>query len=335
MQFDQPHILNYLWGIIALVIFLRWAAIYRAKIVEKFVEKKLLKHVMSTVHRRNHVYKYVLIVWVFVFGIIAMARPQWGFEWQEVKRKAIDIIVVIDTSKSMLTQDVKPNRLERTKLAVKDLIKKLKGDRIGLIAFSGDAFLLCPLTSDYNGFLLSLNDLGIDSVPRGGTNLEQAIRVGLESFEETNSQYKTLIVVTDGDNLEGDPTSLAKKARDEGVKIYTIGIGTREGELIQTSQGRQAPVFLKDSEGNFIKSRLNEPLLKQISIITDGAYVKASGAEFGLDLIYERDLSKLEKRSIDTKMQKKFYDRYQWPLALATIFLVVETCLPIRRKVQR
>ncbi len=324
--------LNLLWAVLLLVGFLRWAAVYREGVIRKFVDQKLVDKVVINAGRGVQLYRHILIVGVFVFAILALSRPQWGFEWQEVKRKAIDIIVVIDTSKSMLTQDVKPNRLERTKLAVKDLLKKLRGDRIGLIAFSGEAFLMCPLTSDYNGFVLSLNDLDVDSVPRGGTNLERALQVGLESFDETNSQYKTIIVVTDGDNLEGDPTAVARRAREEGVKIYAIGIGTREGELIQISDAGDAPTFLKDSEGNFVKSRLNEALLKQISLITEGAYVKASGAQFGLDLIYERDLSKLEKRELQTRMQKKYFDRFQWPLTVALILLVMESCLPRRKK---
>ena len=138
---------------------------------------------------------------VFVFSIVALARPQWGFEWHEIKREGLDILIVIDTSKSMLTQDVKPNGLERTKLAVKDLLRRLEGDRIGLIAFAGDAFLVCPFTVDYSGFLLSLNDLDVATVQRGGTNIGRAIDVALKGYGEIKNKYKAMVIITDGDNL--------------------------------------------------------------------------------------------------------------------------------------
>jgi len=267
----------------------------------------------------------------FIFSVLALIRPQWGFQWQEVKRQGIDILVVIDTSKSMLTQDVKPNRLERTKFAVQDLLKKLKGDRIGLIAFSGEAFSVCPLTVDYSGFQVSLNDLNIDSIPRGGTNLARAIQEAMKDYDETSSEHKAIVIITDGDNLEGDPIAAAKKAKDKGIKIYCVGIGSEEGELIQlTGSGRNT--FLKDSQGNYVKSRLNESLLKQIALITGGIYIKASGSQFGLDLIYERELSKIEKREIEAKMEKKYFERFQFPLALALLLLVVDTCLTTRKK---
>lgn len=322
------------WIVLFLVIFFWMTMLRHHVLVNRFVQGKLQGQVARNFMRKNKILKNLLILLVFVFGILALCRPQWGFEWQEIKRKGIDIIVIIDTSKSMLTQDVKPNRLERTKLAVKDLLKKLKGDRIGLIAFAGDAFLLCPLTSDYNGFMLSLNELGIDSIPRGGTNIEQAIQVGLKSFDEVNSQYKSMIIITDGDNTEGDPLKLAKQAKDAGVKIYSIGIGTKEGELIQISSPDSVnTVFLKDNNDNFVKSRLNERLLQEISVMTGGVYVKSSGAQFGLDLIYEEKLTALEKRDIESKMKKKYYDRFQIPLTLALILLLIETCITTRRKI--
>lgn len=334
MRFDQPHMFHLFWVILFLIIFF-WVALARHRtLMERFVQGKLQDQVAGSFLRRNKVLKNILIIFVFAFSILALCRPQWGFEWQEIKRKGIDIIVIVDTSKSMLTQDVKPTRLERTKLAVKDLLKKLKGDRIGLIAFAGDAFLMCPLTGDYNGFLLSLNELDIDSVPRGGTNIERAIEVGLDSFDEIESQYKTMIIITDGDNLEGVPLKMAGKAKESGIKIYTIGIGTKEGELIQISSPDAAnTLFLKDKDGNFIKSRLNERLLQEIALTTGGVYVKSSGVQFGLDFIYEKELSNLEKRDIENKMKKKYFDRFQIPLFLALIFLLVETCISTRRKI--
>lgn len=268
-----------------------------------------------------------MLTGAFAFSVLALARPQLGFQWQEVKRQGLDILIAIDTSRSMLTQDVKPNRLERTKLAVHDLIKKLKGDRIGLIAFAGDAFMVCPLTVDYGGFLLSLNDLSAATVPRGGTNVSQAIAEALRSYDNVPNKYKVVILITDGDNLEGDPLAQARRAKEAGVRIYSVGIGTQEGELIQVINEEGAAEFLKDRDGHFVKSRLNEKLLQEIALSTAGVYVRAGGAAFGLDVIYDQELSRLERRDIEDRKEKRYYDRFQIPLAMAFLLLFIETCL--------
>lgn len=332
MRFEHIMMLNLLWAVAALSLFLWWATTRRNKLLRRFVKEKLISEIAGTYRPGIRVLKNVLLCIFCVFAIIALARPQWGFEWQEVKRQGIDVMVIVDVSKSMLTQDVRPDRLQRTKLAVFDLLKKLKGDRIGLVAFAGDAFLMCPLTNDYDGFALSLTDLSVDSVPRGGTNMERAIKVAMDSFDKIDSQYKVIIVITDGDNHEGDPVETAREAKKQGVRIYTIGIGTKEGELIQLETLQGSARFLKDDQGNFVKSRLNENLLQQIALLTDGVYVKSSGAEFGLDYIYENDLNKLEKREIESKMQKRFYERFQWPLSAALVLLCIESCLSMRKK---
>src|SRR5205085_11737278 len=182
---------------------LSWFAKNKQNLLEPFAQHHLLSEI-GNFEPQLEFFRRVLLGLTIGFSILALARPQWGYEWQEIKRQGLDIIVAIDVSKSMLAQDVKPNRLERTKLAVQDLVKKLKGDRIGLIAFAGDAFLFCPLTVDYNGFLLSLQDLDTDSVSRGGTNLGRAMEEAIKEYDQTPSRYKAVIIVTDGDNLEGD-----------------------------------------------------------------------------------------------------------------------------------
>ncbi|MBZ0165672.1 MAG: VWA domain-containing protein, partial [Candidatus Omnitrophica bacterium] len=283
MRFEHTMMFHLLWIVAAMTVFLWWATAHRHKLLRKFIAAKLLAEIAGTYRPGMRVVKNVLLCVFFVVAIVALARPQWGFEWQEVKRQGIDVMVIVDVSKSMLTQDVRPDRLQRTKLAVFDLLKKLKGDRIGLVAFAGDAFLMCPFTNDYDGFALSLTDLSVDSVPRGGTNIERALKVAMDSFDKVDSQYKVVIVITDGDNHEGDPVEMAREAKKEGVRIYTIGIGTKEGELIQLEAHQGSSRFLKDDQGNFVKSRLNERLLQQIALLTDGVYVKSSGAEFGLD----------------------------------------------------
>jgi len=198
MQFAQIERLNLLWGIIIFTVLLVWTYRRRREIIARFIQVQLFEEIISGLNTRRQIIKSILIVLVFIFSIIALARPQWGFEWQEVKRQGIDILVAIDTSKSMLTPDVKPNRLERTKLGIKDLVARLKGDRIGIMAFSGEAFLVCPLTVDYNGFMMSLDDLKIDTIPVGGTNIAEAINEAIKIYDKAKVKNKVLIIVTMG-----------------------------------------------------------------------------------------------------------------------------------------
>ncbi|OGX37139.1 MAG: hypothetical protein A3C36_06750 [Omnitrophica WOR_2 bacterium RIFCSPHIGHO2_02_FULL_52_10] len=334
MHFARLDMLMWLWAVMALGLLLAWGYNRRQKFMRCFAQEQLVSEIAAGFCPKKAKQKNTLLILAAFFAVLALIRPQWGFRWQEVKRQGIDIMIVIDTSKSMLAQDVKPNRLERTKFAVQDLLKKLGGDRIGLIAFAGSSFLICPLTVDYGGFLISLNDLSVDIIPRGGTDIEEALTRAISGHDDVSSKHKAIIVITDGDNLEGNPIAAAEKAKEKGIKVYTVGIGSAEGELIQMRGPSGEIFFLKDSAGNFVKSRLNEGLLKQIALITSGIYVKASGSQFGLDLIYERELSSFEKREITAKMEKKYYERFQFPLGIAVILLVFETCMSRRKKLE-
>lgn len=333
MRFAESLFLYLLWGVAILGLLLFLAAKRKQKIMQRFAGG-LVKEIAPNISQKRNAWKNILVICVFTFSVLALARPQWGFKWQQVKRQGLDIIVAIDTSKSMLTQDVKPNRLERTKFAVKDLLKKLKSDRIGLIAFAGTSFLVCPLTVDYNGFLLSLEDLGPQSIPRGGTAIATAIRESIEGYDNTPSKYKAIIIITDGENLEGDPLKVAKEAKEKGIRIFCIGIGAKEGEMIQVKNEKGDYEFLKDDQGNFVKSRLNEKLLQQIALTTGGLYVRSSGAEFGLDVIYDQELSRMEKREIESEMEKRYHERFQIPLVIALLALIGETIIGSRKKIK-
>ena len=300
--------------------------------MEGFAQKDLLDELTGSFDRKKQKMKTVLVSVSVLMIILALMRPQWGFEWQEVKRSGLDILIAIDTSKSMLAEDVKPNRLERSKLAVKDLIKKLRGDRIGLIAFAGSSFLQCPLTVDYGGFMLSLDSLDVNAIPKGGTSLTSAIKTALESYEGGVKKYKTLVIITDGEDHEGNAAELAEKAKEKGIKIFTIGIGTKEGELIPVSDENGNVSYLKDRKGNVVKTRLDESTLQQIALNTGGSYVKATGTEFGLDLIYEEKLSKMEKREVENKMVRKYEERFQILLGFALLLLCIEPFIRERMK---
>lgn len=332
MRFTGLYFSSYLWVVIALVLFLIWSFKARQALLCRFAEKELLSEIANSLNKRKEVIKAIFLIMVFTFSILALMRPQWGFKWQKVSRKSLDILIAIDTSKSMLAIDVKPNRLEKSKLAVKDLLKKLKGDRVGLIAFSGTAFLQCPLTSDYNGFMLALDDLSAASIPRGGTSISSAIKVAMNSYEGGQKKYKVLILITDGEDHEGDPAKAAEEAAKENIRIFCIGIGTTEGDLIQVVNKSGKRTFLKDSNGDIIKTRLNENVLKQVAAATNGLYVRSSGADFGLDIIYDKKLSAMERRDTKARMDKIYYERFQIPLTIALIFLLIEMVITNKKR---
>lgn len=320
------------WLIIALIGFLFWATSRKIKAFETFADKNLLATLLASFDIRKYRLKEALIIVALFFTVFALMRPQWGFKWQEIKRKGLDILVAVDVSKSMLAEDIKPSRLERTKLALADFVKHLKGDRVGLIAFAGSAFVQCPLTVDYSGFLLSAESLDINTIPKGGTSISSAIREAIKSYEGGLKKYKVLIIITDGEDHEGDPVKAAELAQKEGIKIFCIGIGTNEGELIPVADESGNKGYLKDRSGAVVKSRLDETTLQKIALTTGGSYVRASSREFGLDLIYKEKLSEMEKRELESKMAKQYEERFQIPLALAFLLLAAEFIISDRRR---
>jgi Ca-activated chloride channel family protein len=320
------------WLIIALIGFLFWANSRKIKAFETFADKNLLATLLASFDIRKYRLKEAFIIVTLILTVFSLMRPQWGFKWQEIKRRGLDILVAVDVSKSMLAEDIKPNRLERTKLALADFVKHLKGDRIGLIAFAGSAFVQCPLTVDYSGFLLSAESLDINTIPKGGTSISSAIREAIKSYEGGLKKYKVLIIITDGEDHEGDPVKAAELAQKEGIKIFCIGIGTNEGELIPVADESGNKGYLKDRSGAVVKSRLDETTLQKIALTTGGSYVRASSREFGLDLIYKEKLSEMEKRELESKMAKQYEERFQIPLALAFLLLAAEFIISDRRR---
>jgi Ca-activated chloride channel homolog len=232
--------------------------------------------------------------------------------------------VAIDTSRSMLATDVEPNRLERAKLAVLDLTRLLRGDRIGLVAFAGGAFLECPLTLDAAAFRESLHATEVGIIPRGGTAIGRAIDAALEGFESREGRHEALILISDGEDHAGNVDAAVKRAAAAGVKIYTVGIGTPDGELIPLG-GRDGGGYVKDAEGRAVKSRLNEKTLTEIARETGGAYVRGTGSALGLDEIFREHLAGMEKRELESTIERRSESRFQIPLALALLALLIES----------
>lgn len=336
MEFANSHYIALIYASASvLAIFYVWVMLRRRLLMERFTDKSLMSNMAPTASAIMKALKCAIIMIAALLALVALARPQWGFLWEETKRTGIDMLIAIDVSKSMLATDVKPNRLERSKFAVKDLVKKLNGDRIGLIAFSGTSFLQCPLTIDYNGFLLALDDLGVGTIPRGGTSLTSAIKEAMDIFKGPDKKYKVLVIITDGEDLEGDALRAAKEAGEMGIKIYCVGVGSLEGDLIPETDNRGNNAYVMDRAGQVVKSKLNEDLLKKMAISTGANYVHATQAEFGLVLLYDKGISKLEKRDIEAKMRKHSQERFQYFLIFAVILLLLEPLLPDRKMLSR
>ncbi|MCM8761002.1 MAG: VWA domain-containing protein [Candidatus Omnitrophica bacterium] len=334
MQYaNQSYFSMIVPAMVAIIAFYLWALARKRARLERFADRRLVADIAPSMSIALRITKMTMIILAVCLCLVALARPQWGFVWEEVKRTGIDMLIAIDVSKSMLATDVKPDRLERSKFAVKDLVKKLDGDRVGLVAFAGTTFLQCPLTIDYNGFLLALDDLTIGTIPRGGTCISCAIKEAISVLKGPDSKYKVLVIITDGEDLEGDALRAAKEAADLGIKIYCVGVGSTEGELIPVTGGDGSRGYLTDRSGQVVKSRLNEEILKKIAISTGGSYVRATQSEFGLLLLYDKSISKLEKRDIEAKMRKHYQERYQYFLGLAVFLLFLEPMIPERKRI--
>jgi Ca-activated chloride channel family protein len=333
MYYGDTHYISILiFSAVLIAIFYIWVMKRRESLMERFADKNMLNVIAPHASIVRKIWKMALIGMAFLLCIFSLARPQWGFEWQELKRTGLDILVAIDVSKSMLARDVKPNRLERSKLAVKDLVKKLNGDRIGLIAFAGTAFLQCPLTIDYNGFLLTLDDLNTETIPRPGTSISGAIREAVDTLKGADKKFKVLVLITDGEELEGSAMNAAAEAAQQGVRIYCVGVGSADGELIPAIDEQGQKAYLADKQGQVVKTRLNEELLKRVAVATGGSYVHATQSDFGLILLYDKVISKLEKRELESKMKRNYKERYQIFLALAVALLLLESLFSERKR---
>ncbi len=263
--------------------------------------------------------------------IVALARPQWGFHWEEVRRRGLQILVVLDTSNSMRAADLSPNRLQHAKWGIRDLLRRLRGDRIGLIAFAGSAFLQCPLTSDYAAFLMTLDDVYPGIIPRGGTAIARALREAVNRFDYRGESDRVILLITDGEDHEEDPTKVLPLLKEKGIRLYAIGVGSPEGELIRMEDGQ----FLKDREGRVVKTRLVEEPLKTLALETGGAYVRAAPGDFGLERLYDDHIARLRRETQEDRLAKIHEERHGWFVAAALLLLAIETLIPAAARPDR
>ncbi|HUE62229.1 MAG TPA: VWA domain-containing protein [Chthoniobacterales bacterium] len=302
--------------------------------LREFVSPRLLRHLAATVNRSRRILRFGLLMLGLALAIVSLARPQWGYIYEDVKRKGLDLLFAVDTSRSMLSNDVQPNRLERVKLAAQDLVNQLQGDRVGLIAFAGRAFLQAPLTIDYEAEVESVNDLDTKTIPEGGTNISEAINLALNTFGKSAAGNRALIIFTDGEELSGDALKTAKAAADAGVRIFTIGVGTPQGSLIPITSDDGGTAFVKDSAGQVVKSKLDEKRLREIAQATGGFYLHLDDGPRTMSQLYSQGLANMKAAEIDARLGRRPIDRYEWPLGAAMLALTMSILIGERKRVR-
>ncbi|MCZ6675255.1 MAG: VWA domain-containing protein, partial [Verrucomicrobia bacterium] len=306
----------------------------KKKQLSKFLAPTLIGQLTESVSPGKKQLKAVLLAMGISLIVIAVARPQYGYIWLEVKSKGIDVVFAIDTSKSMLAQDIRPNRLERAKLAVHDFIEKMGADRIGLVAFSGSAFLQCPLTLDYNAFRQSLEILESGVIPVPGTDIASAIEMAESAFNKENN-FKILILITDGEDLANNGISVAARASKRGVRVFTLGVGSKAGEIIPYTNEQGQQDYVRDENGNVVRTRLDESTLQQISAASKGFYSPLGALGEGLETVYRLGLEEIPRQELNSRMNKQAIERYQWVLAAGIFLLLLEWLIGTRRSMAR
>ena len=307
-----------------------WSQRRSDTLLSKVVAPRLRSQLAGTVSKGRRTLKSAVILVVFGLIAVALARPQMGFLQREVKQRGRDVIVAIDTSRSMLATDVAPSRLLRAKLVAHDLLRLVRGDRVGLVAFAGSAFLQAPLTLDYNAVLTSLEELDTAVIPKGGSNIAEAIRIAEQAFGKGEGQTRALVILTDGEELDADGVAAAKRAGELGVRVFTVGIGSAEGSLIPLRTEEGGTDFVRDSAGKQVQSKLDEKRLKEIAEVGGGFY-EPLGADAARN-IFENGILKLEQAETGILSARQPIERYQWPLSMAAGLLALWLVLGDRRK---
>ncbi|HEX9737413.1 MAG TPA: VWA domain-containing protein [Thermoanaerobaculia bacterium] len=322
-----------LWLVPAALAF--YVYVFRAKtrLLERFASPEMLARLTSGVSRPRQVLKAALVLLGLLAAVASLAELRWGFTWEEVTREGVDVVVALDVSDSMLVEDAESGgklpRLERARREIADLLQLMEGDRIGLVAFAGTAFVECPLTLDYGAASLFLDTLDTDLIPVKGTALGEAIRTAVTAFEGATHKSRAIILITDGEDHTGDALRAAEEAKLAGVRVFTIGIGRDEGAPIPAPGGG----FRRDRRGEIILSRLDETTLQKIALETGGRYVRSVTGDVDLEQIYVQGIkATLEDQELGSKRRQRWEERFQWIVAAALLALMAEPLISERMR---
>ena len=318
----------YLWLLLLVPLFpivYGIARYLRRRRLRRFGDEDLVRELMPSWSSSKGWVRVVLLALAFGFFAVGLARPQIGAKLTERKMKGAEVMIALDVSNSMLAEDYSPNRLERAKLAVSRMTDKLQDDRIGLIVFAGTAFVQLPITTDFISAKMFLSSINTESVPIQGTAMEEALMLAGKSFSAQSEKSRVIILISDGENHEGNPVQAAKTLASEGIKIYTIGVGSAQGQPIPV-RGE----LLKDKDGNIVVSRLDESSLREIARAGGGAYIHAGNEEFGLNPIVN-DIRKMEDEEFNSVVFEEYDEQYMYFLGIALLLFVTEMLIGARR----
>ena len=296
-------------------------------------DKKVVMHMIPEVSFTRPLLKFIIFLTALFFLIIGLADPQIGSKMEEEKRKGADLMILLDVSNSMLAQDMAPSRLENAKQAIAQLIGNLHNDRIGIIVFAGEAFVQLPVTTDYSAAKLFLNTISTSMVPVQGTAIGAAIDLGMKSFDFKNGTGKAMIIITDGENHEDDAVTAAKYAANKDVMVNVIGMGSENGAPVPLFQDGKQAGFHTDSAGHTVVSKMDETMCKEISAAGLGAYVRATNANSGLNIVMDQ-INKVQRKTYESKTFKNFEDRFQFFIGFAFLLLVIEFFISNRKNLK-
>ena len=328
-----------LWLLFILVVLIVPAYIWnfrrKAEMMKAFAEKNLLAKINLSASLPKQIFKALLLVTAFIAIVVSLVRPLWNAEPKEIKRTGRDIVILLDTSRSMLAEDIRPNRLERAKIAVSDLMEKLGGDRIGIITFAGSSTVKCPLTQDYAFATLALSEISTESTGRGGTNVGDAIRKAAgEVFDEKIREYKDIILISDGEDLEDSlPVEAAAGAGAQGIRIIAVGLGSEtEGAMIPVINPNGTRGYMT-YQGEPVRTKLDSDTLRSVALASsNGAYIPVETGTFDLGRIYEELVESARKRELESAAMMQYYKGFQIFLGLAIVLLIWETLLSERKR---
>jgi Ca-activated chloride channel family protein len=331
IRFEHAWML-WLLLLVPVVVGLLWYALSaRRKSASRFISANLLERIAYSVSWGKLRLKAVLWILAFALLILGLSDPQVGTKLEEVKREGIDIIIALDVSNSMLSEDIRPSRLESARHEILKFISGLKGDRVGLVAFAGTALNYCPLTTDYGAAKLLVNVMKPDIVSEQGTALAEAITVATKAFNDPEVKSRVLLIISDGEDHEEQAIEAAKDAGETGIKIYTVGLGSPQGSPIPVKNDKSdASDFKRDRSGQVVMTRLNEVLLQRVADAGGGKYVRGTQSAAELESIWN-DISSMEKRELGKKQFTAFEDRFQYLVLPALLFLLVEFLLSERK----
>lgn len=318
----NPEYLYALIVIPALIVFFWYSRIKRRKALALFGQKDILSVLMPNVSSVRPVFKFIVLLLALASIIVGIARPQFGSKLKTEKRNGIELIIALDVSNSMMAEDIQPSRLERSKRAISQLVDKLSNDKIGLIVFAGEAYTQLPITADYVSAKLFLSSISPEMVPTQGTAIGSAIELGMKSFNPQFAGSKAMIIITDGENHEDDAIGAATEAAKQGIIVYTLGMGLPQGGPIpENSNGFKT--FRKDKSGNFIVTKLDEPMLQKIAEAGKGAYIRANNAQVGLNNLLS-EVNKMEKSELESQIYADYADQFQYFIGLGLILILLD-----------